>query len=386
MTLPFAPWLLAVVVLASPLQASGREGDLATVEVEVRQGDTLGGIARRHGVSVDDVRRWNRKRVGAGDMIRAGTTLVLKVPAGAPPSGSARPKESEPTRAKPTPDAKPSPDAKPAKKAPPALAVDEDDRWYATYLVRPGDTISRIARKLEVEPEDLLRWNSLKKAHHLRAGQTLRYAGDGPRPPARSRGRTTSGSLENAIHLGEGPGYRLRFPRNAYGLPSVARTLKRCTARMPRRFKGTADILIGDLSRPHGGRFPPHVSHQSGRDVDIGYYLRGNVQNETMYRVRADQVDYEKSWELLACLLSEDEVVRVYIDAPIQVAMAEYLRKTRRLSERQVDRLFGAVGEIQKDALIHHAPKHDTHIHVRFGCDADQPDCAEDPGDRPFEL
>jgi hypothetical protein len=34
-----------------------------------------------------------------------------------------------------------------------------------------------------------------------------------------------------------------------------------------------AQLTVGDLSRPGGGRIRPHVSHQSGRDVDLGFYM-----------------------------------------------------------------------------------------------------------------
>ena len=37
---------------------------------------------------------------------------------------------------------------------------------------------------------------------------------------------------------------------------------------------GTKRLPVGDLSRRRGGFFPPHVSHQNGRDADIGFYLR----------------------------------------------------------------------------------------------------------------
>lgn len=336
---------LMLLLPATVLAADGQER--VERRIEVRPGDNLGRLAARHGVSLDELRRWNADRIGPQDRIRAGDHLVVRVP---------------------------------------AAAETPEEEWVGYYDIKRGDTLGTIARKLKVSVSDLQRWNGLNDRSMIRAGATLRYIQPGKRPTARSVGRPTGGRLEHGTHLGEGTGYRLRFPRNAYTTPSVARTLKRCTARMKKRFAGTADILIGDISRPTGGRFPPHVSHQSGRDVDIGYYIDGNVQNKTMYRLKAHEVDYEKTWELMLCLLAEDEVVRVFMDASMQRKMVDYLQRTKRLDDARIDRLFETFGEIDDKALIRHAPKHDTHIHVRFACEDAERDCAEDPGERPFRL
>jgi hypothetical protein len=54
---------------------------------------------------------------------------------------------------------------------------------------------------------------------------------------------------------GEGPGYRLRFPKNAYAVEGVL-VVAGCSRRVRDAFAGTHDILIGDHSRPGGGVAP----------------------------------------------------------------------------------------------------------------------------------
>jgi len=353
-----APSLAALVaalsLVTTPSVSAATSDDRVATEVEVRPGDNLTLLARRNGVSVDDLRRWNRSKIGKSDFIRAGDTLVVMLPKGSPEAAAAE--------------------------------AESGTEWVGYYDIKRGDTLSGVAAKLGVSMAELRHWNNLGKDAIIRAGRTLRYKKHGERPRATSVGTTTRGRLHNAVRLGPGPGYRLRFPKNTYTIPSVVKTLTRCTARMKRRFKGTADILIGDLSRATGGRFPPHVSHQSGRDADVGYYIVGNVQNKTMYRLKSHDVDYEKTWELLLCFLAEDEVVRVFMDTPIQKRMAKYLEETKRLDARRIDRLFAAVGDITDSALIQHAPNHDTHLHVRFACEPEDRECAEDPGEKPFSL
>ncbi len=337
----------APAAVASAQVAADRE-----VQHTVRGGDSLGKVAAQYGVTVDELRAWNPTRVGKADLIRIGDKLSVHLP--------------------------PEMDNAPV--------VEEGPEWDGYYDIKSGDTLGTVARKLGVSVADLQHWNRLKPRSVIRAGAILKFKKRGPRPPARSLGRPTRGRVEGAEHLGPGHGYRLRFPKGAFGLPQVNQTIRRCAAEVTEKFPDTADILVGDISRPTGGSFPPHESHQSGRDADIGYYLEGNVQNSTMYRVGAGDVDHAKNWTLLSCLLEEGRVVRVYMDAGIQRAMSRYLIEQSLVSEELAGRLFEVRAPEGERALIKHAPLHDTHIHVRFGCPVDGEGCVEESADSLFKL
>jgi murein endopeptidase len=244
--------------------------------------------------------------------------------------------------------------------------------------------VSKIASRARVDAGALMQWNGLGPRAKIKAGDRLRIFRPGPRPTPQSVGRPTAGSMRHGQHLGTGPGYRLRFPKNAYGLDGVLKTLRHCAKRVRDAHPGSHDVLVGDISRPGGGHFPPHASHQSGRDVDVGYYLASMQQNATLHRVRPHEVDYLRTWSLLRCYLTTDKVVRVYMDRAIQVAMVEWLRHKKLLDDRQLGRLFQVEGG--DEALVLHAPRHDTHMHVRFACGPDQPDCIEEERDSVFRL
>jgi membrane-bound lytic murein transglycosylase D len=98
----------------------------------VRSGDTLGKIAKRHGISEraladeNDIRNKSLVRVGQ----------VLRIPGGAEPGG--------------------------ATAAPGGV-----------YTVRRGDTIDSIARKHGVAPHSIVALNGLASAHRIKAGQRL---------------------------------------------------------------------------------------------------------------------------------------------------------------------------------------------------------------------
>ncbi len=112
-----------------PQAASGERSTRASAKTAtVRPGDTLSGIAARHGVSVQDLRRWNGLSTSR---IQPGQTLRLT-----------------------TPDAEAVP-----------------------YTVKRGDSLDRIARAYGVSLSDLRSWNDLTGSR-IYPGQTLTIKSD----------------------------------------------------------------------------------------------------------------------------------------------------------------------------------------------------------------
>ena len=103
---------------------------------KVRRGDTLWSISRKHGVSLD--------RLAATNGLRRNGTLsvgqTLKIP------GTATLASTTPSVVSPGP---------------------------ITYIVRAGDTLSRIATRFRVSMTDLLGWNGLELANVIKPGQQL---------------------------------------------------------------------------------------------------------------------------------------------------------------------------------------------------------------------
>ncbi|GBG02666.1 hypothetical protein AZSI13_19930 [Azospira sp. I13] len=141
----------------------------------VKKGDTLYSIARRHDVSVDDLKRWNK--LGRG--MAPGTKLTVAAPAAsiaASAAGNSRVsatlegktlklgKDEKADKAGKTDKLAKADKAQPAKG--PAKAK------VARYTIRKGDTLAGIARKFKVEADDLRRWNKVAPGD-LKPGQTL---------------------------------------------------------------------------------------------------------------------------------------------------------------------------------------------------------------------
>ena len=117
----------------------------------VRDGDNLWAIARRRGVSVEDLRAWNG--LEPAEWLLPGQTLLLRDPSGTPTS---------------------------------ALSGGGTDHEHR-YVVRSGDSLWLIARRHSISTEQLASWNELSINGVLQPGQTLQVA-----PPAPDSGETPS--------------------------------------------------------------------------------------------------------------------------------------------------------------------------------------------------
>ncbi|TDD58448.1 LysM peptidoglycan-binding domain-containing protein [Kribbella antibiotica] len=133
---------IAVPVLAAAVITAGSPGFGAYT---VKSGDTLSHIASRYGTSVKTLVALN-KLPGNGNAIYAGE--VLKLP-GTP---------------------KAAPKSRTAAKTPPKRSQLRMSR----YIVKPGDTISKIAKRFRCSQANLLAANRMRSSDRIFAGKTLR--------------------------------------------------------------------------------------------------------------------------------------------------------------------------------------------------------------------
>ncbi|MDR0250075.1 MAG: LysM peptidoglycan-binding domain-containing protein [Burkholderiales bacterium] len=139
---------------ASPKIANTRTVTTAQgAHYKVQKGDTLGQIASRYQVSVQDLMRWND--LTNPRALRAGQNL--RVSGDAPVRISAKPSAEKQAVVQ-------------------AKASDSGQHKAAYYKVQKGDTLFGISSRYNVSVDDLMRWNDLKKATALQAGQTIRVS------------------------------------------------------------------------------------------------------------------------------------------------------------------------------------------------------------------
>jgi len=115
---------------------------------KVRSGETLGGIARRYGVSVNNLKKWNNLR---SNTIRVGQRLYIYGKGGSSSSASSVSSPST-TSAKAT----------------------GSSGGYVTYTVKKGDTLSAIARANGVTLTQIYSLNNMNKNSKIYPGMKIR--------------------------------------------------------------------------------------------------------------------------------------------------------------------------------------------------------------------
>ena len=148
---------VAFPVFQPPAEPAPLKTDVAAENVYVvRPGDSLSKIAAAHGVKTAELKELNK--IADENKIRADQKLIL--PDYAKPSQSP-PKAKAPAAAKAA--------AKETAKEPPAPVVASGD----SYVVKAGDSLSKIATAHGVKVADLKELNKIADANKIRIGQKL---------------------------------------------------------------------------------------------------------------------------------------------------------------------------------------------------------------------
>jgi len=148
-----------------------------TGRYRIARGDTLGGIGRRFGVSVGQLREWNGL---PSSRIRAGRYLIVR------PEGAGAPVE-----------------------------YDSSSAPTGTYTVRRGDSLSRIAKRYGVSLSRLRGWNGIV-GDRLQVGDKLRVpapkqSASAPKPARQASTRSAAIASSSRPSAAPGPGqYRIR--------------------------------------------------------------------------------------------------------------------------------------------------------------------------------
>jgi len=159
----------------------------------MKPGDTMPQVAAKFGLSLDTLRTIN----GIGPRAQVPTGHMLLVPSQSPTTdGAASLQQAVFT------------------------SVPAGRTFY--YTVRRGETITTVAAKHGVSPQDLRRWNGLAQDRGLRAGQQLRVTSD--QPPVRAARRPAKPHVrEAAVASSGGPSARATSRQPVGGEAKVVR-------------------------------------------------------------------------------------------------------------------------------------------------------------------
>lgn len=194
-----------------------------------------------------------------------------------------------------------------------------------------------------------------------------------------SLGTTSHGRLVHGLALpADHPSLRRRpvsVRRKAvHGTRELVGVLERVAARVAATWPGSL-LYVGDVSAERGGDIPHHVSHNSGRDVDLAFYMRdaGGRMRDSADFVRVDtdgragdgalSFDVPRNWALVAGLVRDPHVQVQWI------FVAAHLRRML-LDHGAGQSVDPAVLARARRVLLQPrgAAPHGDHFHVRIYC------------------
>jgi penicillin-insensitive murein DD-endopeptidase len=200
-----------------------------------------------------------------------------------------------------------------------------------------------------------------------------------------SIGGPNDGRVENPVPFPRmGPGFRYNPRRRdeaRFGTVEMVQALVRAAMVVHDELPGS-ELSVNDLGHREGGPIPQHGSHQSGRDVDVLFYLLDAAGNPIPgvgappdpagegvdfrdLAVAEDDVpvriDVPRTFRFVRALL-EDEGATVQ-----RIFVAEHLRAMLLAHAREISAPATVISRFE-DVTCQPGSPHDDHLHVRFFC------------------
>jgi penicillin-insensitive murein endopeptidase len=228
--------------------------------------------------------------------------------------------------------------------------------------IRGADSLRILAAQFGDDEAAIRRRNKIERKRVPRGwGVLIRALSE--RIKATARGSATQGRLLNGEQMPPGLSHVVRYPMHAFAtsrvvdlLYSVFLDLRRCDPDMP-------PVVVGDLSRPRGGSFPPHKSHQNGLDADLSYIPALQMHVGRGFMADRTTLDVPRTWAFLKRLMDTGEVEFLFVDRSVQKLLYEYVKST--MTPQQLRVVFQYPTKVQR-GIIRHVKGHIDHVHVRF--------------------
>ena len=209
-------------------------------------------------------------------------------------------------------------------------------------------------------------------------------------PPSASVGSPSSGKLENGVRFEDEPAARFTPSYGTsdvrYGTSEIVALVHGAAKSVAKQYPGSV-LNVGQFSKPGGGDVDRHASHESGRDVDLPFYIKDGSgkpylaggfvpfrSDGTTTLYKGLHFDDARNWALVAALLRSPHahVSHIFVADPQRNAVLAY----GKAHGADPDLLAHAAGlMVQPTGVL----PHDDHFHVRIACPSGDGKCVENP-------
>ncbi len=178
-----------------------------------------------------------------------------------------------------------------------------------------------------------------------------------------SIGSPSSGILLNGTVMPAGPGWEIVNAEESLGTTETMAYIRTAIDKVREIYPDSPPVYIGDISDAQGGRLNRHISHQAGRDADIGFFYKSG-RGWWYAPGTAANLDLPRNWAFVRALLHSTDVETILLDLRIQRLLYKHALSIGE-DKAWLDGVFRFVRGA-RDARICHAAGHRTHYHVRF--------------------
>lgn len=203
-----------------------------------------------------------------------------------------------------------------------------------------------------------------------------------------SRGGASRGSLARSVFLGESETIqRVDTHQCAYwGTRRLVDMVQRAAAKVA-EYRPGARLTVGELSHREGGQIVGHSSHQSGRDVDLGFYFvdahGAPVQPDRLVNVRSNRTarwgrrtirfDAARTWKLVEAIVMDEQT-----DAEI-LLVNRRIRAFLLAEGRRQRAPWAVMARAARMMVIPRRREHPhlNHFHVRIFCAEGEIECED---------
>ena len=219
-----------------------------------------------------------------------------------------------------------------------------------------------------------------------------------PTDRSNSQGSVSNGILKDGVAMPlDGPHHRftytVRKKGSNYGTQAMVALLNRAAGTVGQLVPGPP-MVLGSISRCGGGHMMPHKSHQSGRDVDILFYVfDANGKRKAAHsfvkfdesgacisgkRCRGVRFDVQRNWWLVRTLLwsKRPQVQYIFVSNGLKNSLLAYARSRGEHPEilKRAQRVLRQPSD---------SSPHADHFHVRIYCSpSDREQGCQDKGPR----
>ncbi|HEX4475315.1 MAG TPA: penicillin-insensitive murein endopeptidase [Polyangiaceae bacterium] len=167
----------------------------------------------------------------------------------------------------------------------------------------------------------------------------------------------------------------------AYGHPALVLMLHRSAEDVAKAAPGSV-LFVGDIAAKKGGPISGHRSHQSGRDADLGFYMKNldgkPVPTTELVAFDGDGkakdgrpllFDDERNWFLVESWVRDRRagLSHIFVSWPLRARLLQYGER-----EPKFRPYVTAAAALLKQP--ENGEPHDDHFHVRISCPKDEMD------------